>query len=97
MSLDQYINILLLISLSVCSKQLVQEVLLLLNDYCLQHSPVSVAAAYRHKHTLGIIFDQAEEAADECPCNDNGCPQKKQKVPSSHVKIFPSLDYLEKG
>ena len=97
MGLDQYIDILLLTSLSVRSKQLVQEVLLVLNDCRLQHSPVSAAAAYGHKHALGVVFDRAEEAADECPCNDDGRPRGKQKVPPSHAKVVPGPDYLEKG
>jgi hypothetical protein len=87
MTLDQYIDILMLTSLSVRSKQLVQEVLLVLNDCRLQHSPESAAAAYGHKHALGVVFDRAEEAADECPCNDDGRPRKKQKVPPSHAKV----------
>ena len=59
MNLDQYIDIFMLISLSVRSKQLV------LNDCRLQHSPESAAAAYGHKHALGVVFDRAEGAADE--------------------------------
>ena len=97
MDLDQYIDILMLTSLSVRSKQLVQEVLLVLNDCRLQHSPKSAAAAYGHKHALGVVFDRAEEAADECPCNDDGRPRKKQKVPPSHAKVTFSPDYLENG
>ena len=97
MALDQYIDILMLTSLSVRSKQLVQEVLLVLNDCRLQHSPESAAAAYGHKHALGVVFDRAEEAADECPCNDDGRPRKKQKVPPSHAKVTFGPDYLESG
>jgi hypothetical protein len=87
MDLDQleYIDILMLSSLS---KQLVQEVLLVLNDCRLQHSP---EAAYGHKHALGVVFDRAEEAAGECPCNDDGRPRKKQKVPPSHAKVTFAL------
>ena len=97
MDLDQYIDILMLTSLSVRSKQLVQEVLLVLNDCRLQHSPESAAVAYGHKHALGVVFDRAEEAADECPCNDDGRPRKKQKAPPSHAKITFGPDYQENG
>ena len=97
MNLDQYIDILMLTSLSVRSKQLVQEVLLVLNDCRLQHAPESAAAAYGHKRALGVVFDRAEEAADECPCNDDGRPRKKQKVPPSHAKVSFGPDYLENG
>ena len=97
MELDQYIDILMLTSLSVRSKQLVQEVLLVLNDSRLRYSPDSAAAAYGHKHALGVVFDRAEEAADECPCNDDGRPRKKQRVPPSHAKVTFGPDYLESG
>jgi len=97
MALDQYIDILMLTSLSVRSKQLAQEVLLVLNDCRLQYSPKSAAASYGHKHALGIVFDRAEEAADECPCNDDGRPRKKQNVPPSHAKLAFGPDYAENG
>ena len=97
MDLDQYIDILMLTSLSVRSKQLVQEVLLVLNDCRLHHSPESAAAAYGHKHALGVVFDRAEEAADECPCNDDGRPRKKQKVAPSHAKVTFGPEYQESG
>ena len=97
MELDQYIDILMLTCLSVRSKQLVQEVLLVLNDARLQHSPESPAAAYGHKHALGVVFDRAEEAADECPCDDDGRPRKKQGAPPSHAKLTFGPDYLENG
>jgi hypothetical protein len=97
MDLGQYIDILMLTSLSVRSKQLVQEVLLVLNDCRLQHSPESAAAAYGHKHALGVVFDRAEEAADECPCNDDGRPRKKQNVPPSQAKVTFDPKYQENG
>ena len=97
MDLDQYIDILMLTSLSVRSKQLVQEVLLVLNDCRLHHSSESAAAAYGHKHALGVVFDRAEEAADECPCNDDGRPRKKQKVAPSHAKVTFGPEYQESG
>ncbi|KAF8156601.1 RNA-directed RNA polymerase [Crassisporium funariophilum] len=93
MNLEHYIDILMLTALSVRSKNLVQEVLLVLNESRLEHAPSSAAAAYGHKHALGVVFDCAEEAADECPCNDDGRPKKKQRVPPSHAKLAFGPDY----
>ncbi len=84
---------------SVRSKQLVQEVLLVLNDSRIQYCPDSDSAAttYARKHALGVAFDRAEEAADECPCNDDGKPRKKQRVAPSHSTLTFGPDYLENG
>lgn len=97
MDLKQYIDLLMLTALSVRAKDLVQEVLLVLNDSRLQHCPDSPAAAYGHKHALGVAFDRAEEAADECPCNEDGRPRKKQRVAPAHAKLKFGPDYLTSG
>ncbi|KAG6889599.1 hypothetical protein C0995_016125 [Termitomyces sp. Mi166 len=39
-----------------------------------------------HKFALSIAFDRAEEAADECPCDNNGKP-RRQRTPPTHVKL----------
>ncbi|KAJ3514007.1 hypothetical protein NLJ89_g2629 [Agrocybe chaxingu] len=87
LNLEDYIDLLMLTALSVRSKQLVQEVLLVLNDSRLQHCTPSPALAYGHKHALGVAFDRSEEAAGECPCNEDGRPRKKQRTPPSHAKL----------
>lgn len=96
---DMYIDLLMFTATSVRSKQLVQEVLLVLNDSRVQHCPDSDASAttYARKHALGVAFDRAEEAADECPCNDDGKPRKKQRVAPSHSKLTFGPDYLDNG
>ena len=97
LKLEDYIELLMLSALSVRSKQLVQEVLLVLNDSRLQHCPPSAAAAYGHKHMLGVAFDRAEEAADECPCNEDGRPRKKQRVAPSQANLTFGPDHEKNG
>jgi hypothetical protein len=94
-----YIDLLILTALSVRSKTLVQEVLLVLSDSRFQHCPDvdSAATTYAHKHALGVAFDRAEEAADECPCNDDGRPRKKQRVAPAHAKLTFGPDYIKIG
>ncbi|KIM35856.1 hypothetical protein M413DRAFT_325858 [Hebeloma cylindrosporum] len=97
MDLKHYIDLLMLTALSVRAKDLVQEVLLVLNDSRLQYCPDSPAATYGHKHALSIAFDRAEEAADECPCNKDGRPRKMQKVAPAQAKLKFGPDYLTSG
>jgi len=97
MDLKHYIDLLMLTALSVRATTLVQEVLLVLNESRLEHCPESPAAAYGHKHALRVAFDRAEEAADECPCNEDGRPRKKQKVAPAHAKLKFGPDYDTSG
>ena len=75
-SMEEYLHLLMLTSLSVRSSELVQEVLLVLHECRASVVAQSPMMEYAHKHALGIIFDRAEEAADECPCNDQGRPRR---------------------
>ncbi|KAF8877847.1 RNA dependent RNA polymerase-domain-containing protein [Gymnopilus junonius] len=97
LSLQHYIELLMLTAMSVRAKTLVQEVLLVLNDSRLEHCEESPVNAYGHKHALGVAFDRAEEAADECPCNEDGRPRKKMRVPPSHAKLTFGPKYSENG
>ncbi|KAJ7598370.1 RNA-directed RNA polymerase [Mycena floridula] len=83
---DIYADLLWLTAHSVRSQQLVQEVLLVLNDARLSSGSTDPAWRYGNKYALGIVFDRAEEAADECPCHDNGRP-KRQRTPPSQTKL----------
>lgn len=83
---DQYFDLLMLAALSVRSSQLVQEVLFVINDCRLNAGHDSAAVKYGCKLAISIAFDRAEEAADECPCNDEGRP-RKQRTPPTHVKL----------
>ena len=76
--MDEYLHLLMLTSLSVRSSELVQEVLLVLHECRAGVMAESPMMEYAHKHALGIVFDRAEEAADECPCNDQGRPRGKR-------------------
>jgi hypothetical protein len=40
---------------------------------------------------LGITFDRTEEAADECPCNDQGQPKRGRNIPPI-VRLVPVPD-----
>lgn len=98
LKINQYIELLMLTAFSVRSSSLVQEVLVL-NDSRIQYFPDTDTAAtlYAHKHALGFAFDRAEEAADECPCDGEGRPRKKQRAAPSHTKLTFASDYLEQG
>ena len=86
--IDEYVELLMLAALSVRSSQLVQEVLLVMNDIRLAHCPQTPVLEYGHKHALGVVFDRAEEAADECPCNEDGRPRKQRNPPSQTNLTF---------
>lgn len=92
--MDEYLHLLLLASLSVRSPELVQEVLLVLHECRASVMSRSPMMEYAHKHALGITFDRAEEAADECPCNDQGRPKKpkgRRPAPAT-VRLVPEPD-----
>lgn len=83
----EYFDLLWLTSGSVRSQELVQEVLLVLNDCRLLHGDNSdVARRYGDKHALAIAFDRAEEAFEECPCDEDGKPRKQRTAPA-HTRL----------
>ncbi|KAH6906119.1 RNA-directed RNA polymerase [Coprinopsis sp. MPI-PUGE-AT-0042] len=88
LSTRDYFNILMLVALSVRSHNLAREVLLVLHESRLNQrpQPLSPSDRYMHKHSLNIVVDRAEEAGDECPCNDDGQP-RKQRTPPAQVKL----------
>ena len=93
-AMDEYLHLLMLASLSVRSSELVQEVLLVLHECRAGVMSRSQMMEYAHKHALGITFDRAEEAADECPCNDQGRPRKPRgrgPAPAT-VRLVPVPD-----
>lgn len=87
--IHDHLELLLLATLCVRPSNLVQEVLLVLNDCRAPVIAESDAMAYVHKHALAVAFDRAEEAADECPCNEQGRPRKGDSI---FVKLFPVAD-----
>ncbi|KAF5380175.1 hypothetical protein D9615_006214 [Tricholomella constricta] len=88
LDVEQYFDLLMLAALSVRSRNLVQEVLLVLNDCRVNvvAGTLSSSMQYGCKFALSIAFDRAEEAADECPCDDSGKP-KRQRTPPTQVKL----------
>jgi len=92
--MDEYLHLLMLASLSVRSSELVQEVLLVLHECRAGVMSRSPMMEYVHKQALGIVFDRAEEAADECPCNDQGRPRKARGrgPPPAIVRLVPVPD-----
>ncbi|KAG7097929.1 hypothetical protein E1B28_005240 [Marasmius oreades] len=98
-----YFDLLWLVALSVRAPELVQEVLLVLNDCRATgagadtNTPSTIpthppALRYGHLHALGIATDRAEEAADECPCDESGKP-RKQRSPPVQAKLERDLDH----
>ncbi|KAJ7155081.1 RNA-directed RNA polymerase [Mycena filopes] len=85
--LGTYFDLLWLTAGSVRSQELVQEVLLVLNDCRLAHGDASDAARkYGDKRALAIAFDRAEEAFEECPCDEDGKPRKQRTAPA-HTRL----------
>lgn len=76
MYIDRYVDSLMLAALSIRSKTLFQETLLVLHECRSASRESDAASAYLHKHALAVAFDCAEEAADACPCDDAGKPRK---------------------
>ncbi|KAF4607757.1 hypothetical protein EYR40_000092 [Pleurotus pulmonarius] len=82
-SLADYLDLLMLAALSIRAPQLLQEVLLVLHD---ARPSEPLALSHAHRHGLAVSFDRAEEAADECPCDEEGKP-KRQRTPPTIVKL----------
>lgn len=88
--MSEYLHLLMLASLSVRSSELVQEVLLVLHECRADVMSQSPLMEYAHKQALGITFDRTEEAADECPCNDQGQPKRlRGRDTPSVVRLLP--------
>ncbi|KAK0452148.1 AAA domain-containing protein [Desarmillaria tabescens] len=81
LSADVYFDLLMQTALSVRAPQVVQEVLFVLNDSRATLPDIPPEQKYGNKFALGIAFDRAEEAADECPCNEDGRPRKQRTAP----------------
>ena len=88
-SLEEYCELLMLAALSVRSPQLVQEVLLVLNDNVNRRgaSEIPTEMKYGFKHALGIAFERAEEAGDECPCDADGNVKRNNRNPPAQCRL----------
>ncbi|KAJ7446567.1 RNA-directed RNA polymerase [Mycena latifolia] len=89
--LGTYFDLLWLAAGSVRAQELVQELLLVLNDCRFTSGDTSdVARRYAEKHALAIAYDRAEEAFEECPCDEDGKPRRQRTAPA-HTR----LSYVE--
>ncbi|KAF8631095.1 hypothetical protein AX17_005140 [Amanita inopinata Kibby_2008] len=92
LDLEEYFELLMQAALSVRAPQLVQEVLLVLNDSRVggDEAIIPPAMKYGYKHALGIAFERAEEAGDECPCDEDGNLRKQRNPPAqSRLHFVP--------
>lgn len=97
-SMAEYLDLLVLTVHSVRHSGLVQEVLFVLNDARTANSVQSDISTYVHKCALSVAMDRAEEAADECPCDEKGIPRKRrdafpllQLVPVDHTSAIAHI------
>ena len=88
LELERYFELLWLAGVSIRPRRLVQEVLMVLHECRAPVRDGRDVLEYAHKHALGVVFDRAEEAADECPCDDAGRPFK-QRTPPLKAKLVP--------
>lgn len=86
-----YLELLQLAPLCVRAPQLIQETLLVLHECREPAYSQSPASTYIHRHALAVACDRAEEANDECPCDDEGKPKRQSKAPML-VSLHPVED-----
>lgn len=88
-SLEEYCELLMLAALSVRAPQLVQEVLLVLHDSMNRQdaTEIPIEKKYGYKHALGIAFERAEEAGDECPCDADGNIKRNNRNPPAQCQL----------
>ncbi|TFY74672.1 hypothetical protein EWM64_g9340, partial [Hericium alpestre] len=79
---SQYLEVLELVPTSVRAPQLVQELLFVMHECREPARARSSSMAYVHQHALHISFDRAEEANEECPCDEQGRPKKQRSAPA---------------
>lgn len=75
-----YLNLARLTAMSIRSQNLVQEALLTLHEHRIEHCDNTDPLQYFHKNVLAVAFDLAEEAANECPCDNYGRPRAKVRA-----------------
>ncbi|KAI0311614.1 hypothetical protein OF83DRAFT_742720, partial [Amylostereum chailletii] len=77
-----YLELLELLTLAVRAPQQVQETLFVLHECREDVRAGSPASEYAHKQALAVTLDRAQEAADECPCDDDGRIRKQRTAPA---------------
>ncbi|KAI0063600.1 RdRP-domain-containing protein [Artomyces pyxidatus] len=91
LDIEQYLEILELVTLSIRALPHVQEVLFVLHECREPVRSQSAAMEYAHKHALSVACDRAEEAGDECPCDEQGRLKRQRKAPAL-VPLIPVED-----
>jgi hypothetical protein len=100
LEVHHYCTLVELASLCVRPMNVIQEILLVLNDMRMESTANAPVSIYAQKYSMGVALERAEEAADECPCDEVGKPTK-QRSPPSRVKLHQiedeDKDYLVKA
>ena len=91
LDLPSVLELLELAALSVRSTNIAQEVLLVLLSCREPAMAASTAMAYAHKHALALCFEHVEEAAEECPCDEEGKPTRQRTAPIQTFVIYYPL------
>lgn len=89
LDLAQYFDLLWLACLSVRHATLVQETLLVLHEARCNRDSTDIGMDYAHKHGLAIAFDRADEAAEACPCSENGRIRRTPRSKPIAAKLVP--------
>lgn len=87
--LPVYLDLLWLAGIAVRSPPLAQEVMLVMHDARVSSTrQFSNVYRYAHQQALATIFDRVEEAADACPCDEQGRPKRQRTAPVA-AKLCP--------
>ncbi|KDQ12185.1 hypothetical protein BOTBODRAFT_57023 [Botryobasidium botryosum FD-172 SS1] len=87
--LPTYLDILWSAVHSVRWMNLVQEIILVLEECRAPVIARSKAMEHAHRHAHAVVIDRAEEAAEMCPCDENGRPTRQKTAPM-RTKLFPA-------
>ncbi|KAJ3981779.1 RdRP-domain-containing protein [Lentinula detonsa] len=83
-----YLELLELVTISIRAPQQVTETLLVLHECREVVRATSPAKEYAHKQALAVTIDRAQEAADVCPCDEDGKIKRQRSAPTV-VPLFP--------
>lgn len=86
-----YLELLEFAIISIRAPQQVQETLLVLYECREEVRAQSPEKEYAHKQALSVAVDRAQEAADVCPCDDDGRIKRQRSAPVV-VPLFPVED-----
>ncbi|KAJ3928984.1 MAG: RNA-directed RNA polymerase [Lentinula lateritia] len=84
-----YLELLELVTLAIRAPQQVTETLLVLHECREVVRAESPAKEYVHKQALAVTIDRAQEAADVCPCDEDGKIKRQRSAPTV-VPLLPA-------